>query len=132
MLFLGEFGEVCKGKLKIPGRPEETVAIKSLKPGSSDKAKADFLAEASIMGQFEDENVIKLKGVVTRSEPVMIITEYMENRSLDSFLKANDGKLDSLQLTSMLSGIAAGMKYLSEKGYVHRVSLIGRIKGFWW
>lgn len=63
------------------------VAIKTLKPGSSEKARCDFLTEASIMGQFDHPNVIYLQGVVTRSNPVMIITEYMENGSLDTFLR---------------------------------------------
>ena len=27
----GEFGDVCKGRLTLPGRPESTVAIKTLK-----------------------------------------------------------------------------------------------------
>lgn len=116
----GEFGDVCRGKLKIPGRPDMTVAIKTLKPGSSDKARMDFLTEASIMGQFEHLNVIFLQGVVTKSNPVMIITEYMENGSLDTFLRANDGKFQVIQLVSMLRGIAAGMQYLSEMNYVHR------------
>ncbi|XP_076358447.1 ephrin type-A receptor 4-like isoform X2 [Tachypleus tridentatus] len=116
----GEFGDVCKGKLKVPGRPEITVAIKTLKPGSSDKARMDFLTEASIMGQFDHPNVIFLQGVVTKSNPVMIITEYMENGSLDTFLRANDGKFQVIQLVGMLRGISAGMQYLSEMSYVHR------------
>lgn len=29
----GEFGDVCKGKLQLPSRPEMTVAIKTLKVG---------------------------------------------------------------------------------------------------
>lgn len=85
----GEFGDVCRGKLKCPGRPEVTVAIKTLKPGSSDKARMDFLTEASIMGQFDHPNVIFLQGVVTKSNPIMIITEYMENGSLDTFLRVS-------------------------------------------
>jgi len=116
----GEFGDVCRGKLRIPGRQEITVAIKTLKPGSSEKARVDFLTEASIMGQFEHPNVIFLQGVVTKSNPVMIITEFMENGSLDTFLRANDGKFQVLQLVGMLRGIAAGMQYLSEMSYVHR------------
>ena len=88
----GEFGDVCRGRLSIPDRNDMLVAIKTLKPGSSDKARSDFLTEASIMGQFEHPNVIFLQGVVTRSNPIMIITEYMENGSLDTFLRANDGK----------------------------------------
>jgi Eph receptor B1 len=108
--------------LKIPPNfmQEIDVAIKTLKPGSSEKARCDFLTEASIMGQFDHPNVIYLQGVVTRSNPVMIITEYMENGSLDTFLRANDGKFQTIQLIGMLRGIAAGMSYLADMNYVHR------------
>uniref|UniRef100_A0A0N5ANS5 receptor protein-tyrosine kinase n=1 Tax=Syphacia muris TaxID=451379 RepID=A0A0N5ANS5_9BILA len=120
----GEFGEVCKGILQPCPKMDayaKTIAIKTLKPGSSDKAKADFLMEASIMGQFQHENVIRLIGVVTKSEPVMIVTEFMENGSLDQFLRKHDnGQLQIIQILEMLRGIAAGMKYLTDKGYVHR------------
>ena len=67
------------------------MAIKTLKPGASEKARLDFLTEASIMGQFRHPNVICLQGVVTKSNPVMIITEFMENGSLDTFLKVKRG-----------------------------------------
>lgn len=84
----GEFGDVCKGKLKRqPGQEPLTVAIKTLKAGASDKNRLDFLTEASIMGQFDDPNVIYLEGVVTRSHPIIIVTEFMQNGSLDSFLR---------------------------------------------
>ncbi|RWS16488.1 ephrin type-B receptor 1-B-like protein [Dinothrombium tinctorium] len=116
----GEFGDVCRGKLKLPGRPEVTVAIKTLKQGASEKPRMDFLTEASIMGQFDHPNVIYLQGVVTKSNPIMIITEYMDNGSLDAFLRANEAKFQLIQLVGMLRGIAAGMQYLAEMNYVHR------------
>ncbi|XP_031661442.1 ephrin type-A receptor 3 isoform X1 [Oncorhynchus kisutch] len=116
----GEFGEVCSGRLRLPSKKEICVAIKTLKAGYTDKQRRDFLSEASIMGQFDHPNIIRLEGVVTRSKPVMIVTEYMENGSLDSFLKKHDAQFTGIQLVGMLRGIASGMRYLSDMGYVHR------------
>uniref|UniRef100_A0A673ZAD4 receptor protein-tyrosine kinase n=1 Tax=Salmo trutta TaxID=8032 RepID=A0A673ZAD4_SALTR len=130
----GEFGEVFRGILKAPGRKEVAVAIKTLKPGYSEKQRRDFLSEASIMGQFSHQNIIRLEGVVTKCKKAltvcscqtfthphaMIVTEYMENGALDKYLKDHDGELPSFQLVGMMRGIAAGMKYLSDMSYVHR------------
>ncbi len=78
-----------KGRLKLPGKREIYVAIKTLKAGYSEKQRRDFLSEASIMGQFDHPNIIRLEGVVTKSRPVMIVTEFMENGALDSFLRVS-------------------------------------------
>ena len=88
VVFLGEFGDVCKGMLNLPGKEPKTVAIKTLKAGTSDKNRLDFLTEASIMGQFDDPNVIYLEGVVTKSKymattsfkPRVTSTEYISYR----------------------------------------------------
>ncbi|KHJ41523.1 hypothetical protein D918_08375, partial [Trichuris suis] len=116
----GEFGEVCKGKLRITATHFEMVAIKMLKTGSSSNARLDFLAEASIMGQFNHPNVVQLKGIVTRTDPAMIVAEYLENGSLDCFVRVMKDKLEILQLVHMLCDVANGMKYLSDKGFIHR------------
>uniref|UniRef100_A0A7N8XL02 receptor protein-tyrosine kinase n=1 Tax=Mastacembelus armatus TaxID=205130 RepID=A0A7N8XL02_9TELE len=105
----GEFGEVYKGRLKPVGKKEIPVAIKTLKVGYSERQRRDFLSEASIMGQFDQPNIIRLEGVVTKSRPTMIITEFMENGALDSFLRVRN--------TSMQHTYSAP---LSEMSYVHR------------
>lgn len=79
-----------KGRLKPVGKKEIPVAIKTLKVGYSERQRRDFLAEASIMGQFDQPNIIRLEGVVTKSRPTMIITEFMENGALDSFLRVTN------------------------------------------
>uniref|UniRef100_A0A8C4GML3 Ephrin type-A receptor 7 n=1 Tax=Dicentrarchus labrax TaxID=13489 RepID=A0A8C4GML3_DICLA len=97
----GEFGEVCSGRLKLPGKRDVSVAIKTLKVGYTEKQRRDFLCEASIMGQFDHPNVVHLEGVVTR--------EILFHQ-----------RIFIIQLVGMLRGIAAGMRYLSDMGYVHR------------
>ncbi|XP_037089591.1 ephrin type-A receptor 4a-like [Pollicipes pollicipes] len=112
---VGQFGCVRRGKLG-----ERTVAIKTLKPGSTEKARMDFLSEASIMSQFQHPNVVLLRGVVTESIPLMIITEFMDQGSLDKYLVKKARCLQSFHLLVILRGVAAGMQYLSQMKYVHR------------
>lgn len=86
---------MCRGRLKAPGKKESCVAIKTLKGGYTERQRREFLSEASIMGQFEHPNIIRLEGVVTNSVPVMILTEFMENGALDSFLRVSPRPLAS-------------------------------------
>ncbi|XP_066028543.1 ephrin type-B receptor 3-like [Pocillopora verrucosa] len=86
---LREFSDVYKGILKSR-EGKGVVAVKVLRPGSSEKNQKDFLSEASLMGQFDHPNVIRLVGVVTRSRPTMILTEFLESGSLDHFLQVRD------------------------------------------
>uniref|UniRef100_A0A8C2TXM1 receptor protein-tyrosine kinase n=1 Tax=Coturnix japonica TaxID=93934 RepID=A0A8C2TXM1_COTJA len=116
----GEFGEICRGWLKLPSKRELPVAIQTLRAGCSAKQQRCFLAKACTMGQFDHANVIRLEGVITRGNTMMIVMEYMGNGVLDSFLRKHEGQLTASQLLSMLQGIAAGMKYLAEMGYIHK------------
>uniref|UniRef100_A0A8D2IT00 Ephrin type-A receptor 1 n=1 Tax=Varanus komodoensis TaxID=61221 RepID=A0A8D2IT00_VARKO len=116
----GEFGEVYRGTLRLPGKERLVVAIKTLKSTYSDSTWWNFLREATIMGQFNHHNIVRLEGVVTKRNPMMIITEYMENGALDTFLRENMDKFSCVQLVTMMQGIAAGMTYLSDRNYVHR------------
>ncbi|KAA0710292.1 Ephrin type-A receptor 7 [Triplophysa tibetana] len=116
----GDFGEVCWGCLKLPSKRELPVAIKTLRAGCSEKQRRSFLSEAGILGQFDHANIVRLEGVITRGNTMMIVVESMTNGTLDSFLRQHEGQLTVLQLVDLLSGVASGMKYLTEMGFIHR------------
>ena len=65
----GEFSNVCKALWTISETTKE-LAVKTLKPGSSESDRVRFLQEAAIMGQFNHPHVVKLYGVVTVEDPV--------------------------------------------------------------
>ncbi|XP_059113626.1 ephrin type-B receptor 6 isoform X2 [Peromyscus eremicus] len=116
----GSFGEVRRGRLQPRGRREQAVAIQALWAGGAESLKMTFLGRAALLGQFQHPNILRLEGVVTKSRPVMVLTELMELGPLDSFLRQREGQFSSLQLVAMQRGVAAAMQYLSSFAFVHR------------
>ncbi|GMR53684.1 hypothetical protein PMAYCL1PPCAC_23879, partial [Pristionchus mayeri] len=110
----GNFGEVWYGKWR--GIVE--VAIKTMKPGTM--SPEAFLQEASIMKQCDHPNLVKLYAVCTREEPFYIITEFMCNGSLLSYLRSDGASITLQALIDMSAQIANGMMYLEERKLVHR------------
>ncbi|XP_006145139.1 ephrin type-B receptor 6 isoform X1 [Tupaia chinensis] len=116
----GSFGEVRRGRLQPRGRREQTVAIQALWAGGAESLQMAFLGRAAVLGQFQHPNILRLEGVVTKSRPLMVLTELMELGPLDSFLRQREGQFSSLQLVAMQRGVAAAMQYLSSFAFVHR------------
>ncbi|MAS44341.1 MAG: hypothetical protein CML43_14650 [Rhodobacteraceae bacterium] len=124
----GNFGEVWRARLdeKLRNILPYTVAAKVNKstgdPQKRLAARHALLVEALIMQQFEHENVLRLVGVVTRTEPAMVVVPICEHGSLYNFLLERTG-FTQLVVASRLHialDIAKGAEYLHRRNFVHR------------
>ncbi|ETN84347.1 hypothetical protein NECAME_06909, partial [Necator americanus] len=73
----GEFGDVFLGSLTVGlfTKPIK-VAVKTLKEGSlSSDDRITFLREANVMLKLQHKHVVRLYGVATQKEPIMIVME---------------------------------------------------------
>ncbi|XP_041972926.1 uncharacterized protein LOC121728746 [Aricia agestis] len=131
-LGVGAFGTVYGGHaLLAEDRGWTAVAVKTLKAGASTEEKLDFLSEAEAMKRFEHKNIVKLLGVVTKTEPVCTVMEFMLYGDLKNYLLARrhlaveagadtDEQVSARRLTSMALDAARALSYLAQLRYVHR------------
>ncbi|XP_040910484.1 tyrosine-protein kinase Lyn isoform X1 [Toxotes jaculatrix] len=111
----GQFGEVWMAYYNNATK----VAVKTLKPGTM--TPEAFMEEANVMKTLQHDRLVRLYAVVTKTEPIYIITEFMANGSLLDFLKSDDGcKLQLPKLIDFSAQIAEGMAYIEKKNYIHR------------
>ena len=128
----GQFGQVYKalwhtsGEQSNPFNKKDAlpVAVKTLHSTSTTEMKTTFIQEVAIMGQFSHPNVLRLLGIVSRTEPFMIVTELMHTELLKFVLILRSCSLTRSQVLSLLlefsRQIASGMTYLSSKNFIHR------------
>ncbi|XP_066509320.1 discoidin domain-containing receptor 2 [Hoplias malabaricus] len=140
----GQFGEVhlceAEGLAEFLGEgtplPEQDgravlVAVKQLRADATSNARNDFLKEIKIMSRLNDPNIIQLLCVCVQSDPLCMVTEYMENGDLNMFLSQREiestlthaNNIPSVSMADLLHmavQIASGMKYLASLNFVHR------------
>lgn len=111
----GQFGEVFEGIYK-----GNKVAIKTLK-ASGEAATEEFLGEAHLMTKLTHPNLVQLIGVVTSTDPVMIVAEFLSNGNLLDFLRSRGRSsiTPAVQL-GWTKNINAGMLFLESNNFVHR------------
>uniref|UniRef100_A0A8D0GXV5 Tyrosine-protein kinase n=2 Tax=Sphenodon punctatus TaxID=8508 RepID=A0A8D0GXV5_SPHPU len=111
----GQFGEVWMGYYNNNTK----VAVKTLKTGTM--SVQAFLEEANLMKTLQHDRLVRLYAVVTKEEPIYIITEFMAKGSLLDFLKSDEGgKVLLPKLIDFSAQIAEGMAYIERKNYIHR------------
>uniref|UniRef100_G1SJ95 Tyrosine-protein kinase receptor n=1 Tax=Oryctolagus cuniculus TaxID=9986 RepID=G1SJ95_RABIT len=129
LLGSGAFGEVYEGTavdILGAGSGEIKVAVKTLKKGSTDQEKIEFLKEAHLMSKFNHPNILKQLGVCLLNEPQYIILELMEGGDLLTYLRKarmttfHGPLLTLVDLVDMCVDISKGCVYLEQMHFIHR------------
>uniref|UniRef100_A0A8C9Z894 Tyrosine-protein kinase n=1 Tax=Sander lucioperca TaxID=283035 RepID=A0A8C9Z894_SANLU len=111
----GQFGVVKYGKWQ----GQHDVAIKMIKEGSM--SEDDFIEEAKIMMKLRHENLVQLYGVCTKQRPIYIVTEFLSNGCLLTYLREGlKQHPTTVQLLEMCKDVSEGMAYLESQQYIHR------------
>ncbi|KAH9754802.1 cysteine-rich receptor-like protein kinase 8 [Citrus sinensis] len=107
----GGFGPVYKGILA--GGKE--IAVKRLS-GSSGQGLQEFKNEVTLIAKLQHKNLVRLLGCCLDGNELLLIYEYMPNKSLDVFLfdSTRHAQLDWKRRISIINGIARGLLYLHE------------------
>ncbi|XP_012585735.1 PREDICTED: cytoplasmic tyrosine-protein kinase BMX isoform X2 [Condylura cristata] len=110
----GQFGVVHLGKWK----EQYDVAVKMIKEGSM--SEDEFFQEAQTMMKLSHPKLVKFYGVCSKKYPIYIVTEYITNGCLLSYLKSHGKGLEPSQLLEMCYDVCEGMAFLESQQFIHR------------
>ncbi|EUB59706.1 Epidermal growth factor receptor [Echinococcus granulosus] len=102
-----------------------TVASSQLGANTIDRISArsnlqDMLTEAKVMASVQHKNCLPLIGVCLTRKMQCMVSMFVEEGSLDRYLRLHKDDLNSFTLLSWAEQIADGMAYLEERGIIHR------------
>ncbi|GLJ29198.1 hypothetical protein SUGI_0575890 [Cryptomeria japonica] len=109
----GGFGGVYKG---VIGEANEVVAVKRISQGSRQGLK-EFISEISVVSRVRHRNLVQLLGWCHEKGELLLVYEYMSNRSLDKhlFIKGDIPPLQWSHRYRIALEIASGLLYLHEE-----------------
>ncbi|KAK3420153.1 hypothetical protein EUGRSUZ_G00950 [Eucalyptus grandis] len=116
----GGFGAVYKGVLKNG----QEIAVKRLSE-SSRQGQVEFKNEVVYITKLQHRNLVKILGCCIEQDEMMLIYEFLPNRSLDCFIfdQEKGVSLDWPMRFTIINGIASGLLYLhrdSRLRIIHR------------
>ncbi|XP_066279734.1 uncharacterized protein [Branchiostoma lanceolatum] len=132
MIGQGEFGHIVRGRLRVTEGYEVLVAAKRIRPDRvTASAARDFRREMTILTRIHEDkeghpNVVKLYGVMTKSEPQYILVEYASNEELRRYLWGlreqckTTGNSKLLERLGFSCDVASGLSELARLKIVHR------------
>ncbi|CAM6047285.1 unnamed protein product [Sphagnum compactum] len=115
LLGRGGFGSVYKGTLRDTG---VMIAVKKIDQNSKQGGR-EFFAEVSIISRIKHRNLVQLQGWCCERGQLMIVYDYMPNKSLDKIL-FHDHEGNVIDFTwdlrnNVLIGVASALAYLHEE-----------------
>ncbi|CAG7723244.1 unnamed protein product [Allacma fusca] len=127
----GSFGMVYEGVLCdfIPSISRMKCAVKTVAREAPSEDRARFLQEALIMTQMNTHHVVKLLGVISKTQPTFVVMELMLLGDLKKYLRSRrPEEVGSKglppptlkEIIRMAAEIADGMAYLDSHSLVHR------------
>lgn len=67
------------------------------------------------------ENLVQLYGICTKQRPIYIVTEFLSNGCLLTYLRERmEQHPTAIQLLEMCKDVSEGMAYLESNQYIHR------------
>ncbi|WCJ18113.1 Concanavalin A-like lectin protein kinase family protein [Euphorbia peplus] len=107
----GGFGGVYKGFLQSTG---SYVAVKRVSKGSNQGVK-EYAAEVKIISRLRHRNLVQLLGWCHERKEMLLVYEFLPNRSLDSHLYKEEKLLTWEDRYKIAQGLASGLLYLHEE-----------------
>eukprot|EP00039_Didymoeca_costata_P010801 m.146341 g.146341 ORF g.146341 m.146341 type:complete len:1110 (-) comp14968_c0_seq2:269-3598(-) len=116
----GSFGEVSKALFSGPNLLfHSTGVLVAVKRGTDDPK--NLIREAAIMAVIKNhDNVVSLIGVVTTTNPYLLVMTYCEKGSLLKVMRKAEPPLDIHRRAKCLQDTCQGMVFLAKKQFVHR------------
>jgi len=118
LLGIGGMAEVYKAEQTSLSR---MVAIKKLKSSLSQNPEMmeRFLREAQSAANLQHENIVQVYQMGEADNEHYIVMEYVEGRDLKSILK-NSGPVPWEIAGLIIRGVAQGLQFAHQRGYIHR------------
>ncbi|KAJ3670361.1 hypothetical protein LUZ60_010685 [Juncus effusus] len=119
ILGAGGFGPVYKGKL-LDGKE---IAVKRLARGS-EQGLSELTNEVQFLAELQHKNLVRLFGVCLEKNEMLLVYEYIRNKSLDTLLFDDTSGIRRLnweERLKIIQGISKGLLYLHQDSAIRLI-----------
>lgn len=114
----GTFARVYRAQHRESGK---VVALKVLRNKFSENPAQSslFVREGRVGSSLRHQNIVPIFDVYSKGRCHFLVMEFIEGRNLREFVRIRK-KLDPMEATRLMLGIADGLRYAFEQGLAHR------------